>query len=1082
MNVVTGNDAGNALSGTAGGDLIYGYDPNAAYASATISATLVASGLNQPLYVTAAPGDTNRLFIVEKTGTIKILDLNSGQVLATPFLTVPVDIASERGLLGLAFDPDYATNGAFYVYATSTAGSPHNEVWRYHVSGNPNVAAAGRDLILDVGPSTNGNHNAGWLAFGPDGYLYIASGEVGVAANAQDTTNLLGKILRIDVDPVAPGYQIPADNPFVGDGGGVREEIWAYGLRNPWRASFDHATDNLFIGNVGAASFEEINLGQNGANYGWPNVEGVANNPSFVDPIFAYPHGAGASVTGGYVYRGESDGLNGQYFFADFVQGTVSTLRFNGANWVATDRTAQIVPDVGAIDLPASFGEDARGNLYIVDITGEVFLLTPSVASLDAGDSLTGLGGNDRLFGGAGPDLLDGGTGADFLNGGAGDDRFIYQPGYSADLIFGFAAGAGSEDRINLSAFQNITSLADVLALATQVGSDTVINFGGGDALTLRNVLRASLSGDDFVFAPNDAPVFANFGTTHTSSTEQTFGLLNSAATVSDAELDAANGGAGNYAGASLIIGRSGAANVQDTFGFDSSGASFTVDTVNHFLLAGGQQFATYSIPASGALQGTISINFNSLNAPATTALVNDVLQHIVYENLSDMPPANVTMHWTFNDGNVGGQGSGGNLSSTADRIVDITAVNDTPVITSDGGGDAATVSVVERTTHVTAVVATDPDTPSLIYSIVGGSDSAKFQINASTGALSFVNAPNFDVQADADHNNSYIVQVRASDGTLSDDQLLTVQVTDDPNVTSTAHWTQSVITTPHPVGWLPAGNGDFNGDGTTDLAWFNAATGNIDIWKLSNGTWASSSDVGSHPPGYQPVGFGDLNGDGTDDILWFNPATHDVDLWKIVNGQWAGSVNIGLHPAGWTPALTGDFNGDGTSDIAWHNSTTNAIDLWKIDSNGQWAGSVDVGPHPAGYQPALAGDFNGDGTDDIAWYNPTTGDIDIWKISNGHWAGSVATGPHPPGWVPLGAADFNLDGTDDIAWQNPATRNIDIWLLQNGQWSQSMNVGVNPGPVVAVGVGDFDNNGVSDIMWRDTVTGHIDNWLLAYS
>ena len=214
--------------------------------------------------MTAAPGDTSRLFIVEKSGTIKILDLNSGQVLATPFLTVPVDVASERGLLGLAFDPDYATNGAFYVYATSTAGSPHNEVWRYHVSGNPNVAAAGRDLILDVGPSTNGNHNAGWMGFGPDGYLYIASGEVGVQANAQDNTNLLGKILRIDVDPVAPGYQIPADNPFVGMGGGVRDEIWAFGLRNPWRASFDSATGNFFIGNVGATSFEEINLGREG--------------------------------------------------------------------------------------------------------------------------------------------------------------------------------------------------------------------------------------------------------------------------------------------------------------------------------------------------------------------------------------------------------------------------------------------------------------------------------------------------------------------------------------------------------------------------------------------------------------------------------------------------------------------------------------------------------------------------------------------------------------------------------------------------------------------------------------------------
>ena len=150
MNIVTGNDAGTTLSGTGGGDLIYGFDPNAAYASATIAATRVASGLDQPLYVTAAPGDTSRLFIVEKTGTIKILDLNTGQVLATPFLTVPVDTVSERGLLGLAFDPDYASNGLFYVYRTSPGAE--NEVLRYQVSGNPNVATEPARWCSTSGP------------------------------------------------------------------------------------------------------------------------------------------------------------------------------------------------------------------------------------------------------------------------------------------------------------------------------------------------------------------------------------------------------------------------------------------------------------------------------------------------------------------------------------------------------------------------------------------------------------------------------------------------------------------------------------------------------------------------------------------------------------------------------------------------------------------------------------------------------------------------------------------------------------------------------------------------------------------
>ena len=513
MNIVTGNDAGNTLPGTAGNDLIYGFDPNAPYADASIAATRVATGLSAPLFAAAPPGDTSRLFIVEKGGAIKILDLNSGTVLATPFLTVPVDIFSERGLLGLAFDPDYATNGNFYVYATSNDPSPKNQVWRYHVSADPNVATGVRELILDVGPSTNGNHNSGWLGFGPDGYLYIASGEVGVPANAQDNSNLLGKILRINSDGT-----VPPDNPFVGAPGA--DEIFAFGLRNPWRASFDSATGTFFIADVGANSFEEINLGQKGANYGWPIAEGTSADPGLVNPIHTYPHGASASVTGGYVYRGESDGLNGQYFFADFVTGKLFTLRFDGSAWVATERTGQVHTDVGTIANPASFGEDGRGNLYIVDISaGDVFRLTPSVASSDAGDTLTGLGGNDRLFGGAGPDVLDGGTGADFLNGGAGDDRFIYRPGDGADVIFGFAVGTSSEDKINLIAFPTITSFASVLAVATQVGADTVINFGGGDTLTLRNVLRSNLSADDFIIGAVGTAGDDNFTVTGGSQT-----------------------------------------------------------------------------------------------------------------------------------------------------------------------------------------------------------------------------------------------------------------------------------------------------------------------------------------------------------------------------------------------------------------------------------------------------------------------------------------------------------------------------------------------------------------------------------
>ena len=382
---------------TAGPDLIPGYDPNGPGGlSGAIIATRVATFFTQPVFVCAPPGDTSRLFVVERTGAIKIIDLTSGQVLSTPFLDVSSQILTdgERGLLGLAFDPNFATNGFFYVNLSSTNGN--TEIRRYQVSSNPNVAnPASATTILSINQSEFNNHKGGWLGFGPDGDLYISVGDGGGSGNplhtGQDINSLRGKILRIDVDsPPDPGlnYHIPADNPFVGQPGA--DEIFALGLRNPWRPSFDRATGTFYIADVGQDTWEEIDIGQNGANYGWNHFEGPALFPGgdaistgpVVAPIYSYNHNnMSASITGGYVYRGDGDALQGQYFFADFVQGKVFTLAFNGSTWVATDRTAQIVTDIGSLTLPSSFGEDGRGNLYIVDLGGNIFRLTPTVFS-----------------------------------------------------------------------------------------------------------------------------------------------------------------------------------------------------------------------------------------------------------------------------------------------------------------------------------------------------------------------------------------------------------------------------------------------------------------------------------------------------------------------------------------------------------------------------------------------------------------------------------------------------------------------------------------------------------------------------
>jgi len=362
-----------------------------------ITATRVANGLTKPLYVTAPRLDTARVFIVEQRGLIKIL--TGGSVLSTPFLDLsakvlpppPQTLGSEQGLLGLAFHPQYTANGRFFVDYTDTAGN--TVVAEYRVSANPNVAATTETVLLRI-TQPFANHNGGHLAFGPDGYLYIASGDGGSGGdpqgNGQNLNTLLGKLLRIDVDR-SPPYAIPPTNPFAGATPG-RDEIWAYGLRNPWRNSFDRLTGDLYIADVGQNAYEEINFqplgSRGGTNYGWNIVEGNGhcfspssgcNQAGLTKPVHEYSHAQGCSVTGGYVYRGCTlPDLRGTYFYADFCTAFVRTFQIGGG--VATnhqDRTAALESSGVSIDQVSSFGEDGRGELYITDLGGEVFKIVP---------------------------------------------------------------------------------------------------------------------------------------------------------------------------------------------------------------------------------------------------------------------------------------------------------------------------------------------------------------------------------------------------------------------------------------------------------------------------------------------------------------------------------------------------------------------------------------------------------------------------------------------------------------------------------------------------------------------------------
>jgi len=363
----------------------------------TVHLTPVASGLPGPVSITSAGDYSGRVFVVEQGGTIQIL-LN-GVKLPTPFLDIHTIISccGERGLLGLAFPPNYASVGHFYVYYTDLNGDI--VIARYSVSTNPNLANPNTGVVvLTVGHPTNTNHNGGQLAFGPDGYLYAGTGDGGSGGdpsnNAQNLNVLLGKILRIDVEgagcvkvpAVVPNYCIPPNNPFKNTAN-TKPEIWAYGVRNPWRFAFDRLTGDLYIGDVGQGAVEEIDFqpaaSTGGENYGWRIMEGnqcyppgasCVYPPNYVPPVATYTHSVGCSVTGGSVYRGPNIFLNmqGIYFYADYCQGTIYGLKYD-ASW-----QTQLLLD--APFMISTFGEGDFGEIYVGDISnGAVYQLQAEI-------------------------------------------------------------------------------------------------------------------------------------------------------------------------------------------------------------------------------------------------------------------------------------------------------------------------------------------------------------------------------------------------------------------------------------------------------------------------------------------------------------------------------------------------------------------------------------------------------------------------------------------------------------------------------------------------------------------------------
>jgi glucose/arabinose dehydrogenase len=351
-------------------------DPATNLAAIRLELQPVISGLEMPVGIAHAGDGSGRLFVLEKVGRIRVV--RDGALLPAPFLDISDRVGSsgsEQGLLGLAFHPGYAQNGLFFVNYTDRAGD--TVVSRFSLGADPARADPASEVVLLALEQPAANHNGGHLAFGPDGYVYIGTGDGGASGdrfgNGQNGATLLGAMLRLDVDGGEP-YAVPPGNPFLDDPG-VRDEIWAIGLRNPWRYSFDRLTGELYIADVGQNQYEEVNVqpagSPGGENYGWPIMEAshcfpesqTCSQEGLILPVVEYDHGQGCSVTGGYVYRGETfPSLRGIYLFGDYCSGRIWGLaRSAGGTWQAAE--------LAQTDLRiSSFGEDEAGELYVLDM------------------------------------------------------------------------------------------------------------------------------------------------------------------------------------------------------------------------------------------------------------------------------------------------------------------------------------------------------------------------------------------------------------------------------------------------------------------------------------------------------------------------------------------------------------------------------------------------------------------------------------------------------------------------------------------------------------------------------------------
>jgi VCBS repeat-containing protein len=715
---------------------------------------------------------------------------------------------------------------------------------------------------------------------------------------------------------------------------------------------------------------------------------------------------------------------------------------------------------------------------------------------LDGDDILDGGGEADTLTGGDGDDRLTGGAGNDGLYGDAGNDTAVFSGNFAdylisdlgggtfevvdqragapdgtdrldnienvafADGTFGLAAlfnaapvaqdGAASGDEDTVIAGQAAASDVDTAPAQLAYGlvginggaqhGSVILNPDGSFAYTP----DADFNGtDSFTFVVNDGVSDSNTATiaitvdpVNDAAAGATAGgsivhVENQPATAIDPALTVDDPDSTDLVAARVAI-TAGFASGQDVLGFaDQNGIAGSYDA------------------ATGVL---------TLTGLASLADYQSALRSVTYFNASDNPSAaGRTVSFQVDDG--------GGLVGLGDVGVTVLPVNDAPAIASNGGGAAANVSVPENTAAVTTVAATDVDNGLLAYSIVGGADQARFQIDAATGALAFITAPDFEAPSDADADNSYIVQVRASDGSLSDDQTITVDVSDDlVGATSVAvvgdvlwrHNDGTVATGVNvlglvPLTWQIGGTGDFDADGDSDIVW-RRDDGLTTIWELEGGTYLADHDLGVVGTTWQIAGTGDFDGDGDSDLLW----RHDdgqVVAWELEGGIYVRNHNLASAPTTWQIAGTGDFDGDGDDDIVWRHDDGQVV-TWELE-DGEYVVNHNLGSVPTTWQIQGTGDFDADGDDDILWRH-NDGQVVTWEMEDGAYVVNHNLARVPTNWQIAGTWDFDGDNDSDILWRHD-DGTVVTWTMEDGNLFDTESFGVTGNEWQIRGTGQFD-------------------------